>query len=198
MMRDDSVLAAILPEGTRFDRFNATLPLAAADDAILRLAALVDIDRTSAKTVAGRLRLSNAEGKRLEGLAAPWPLDPAGDDKAQKLAIYRLGAERFGDLVLLSAADGRLKPAALRRLADPGLPAPRRRRDRTRHTAGSTGRSPAHCGPPLVGRARVRRRPRRLPRAARANRRKADGQRAGKGLIMGTPNRSKSRTLRVT
>jgi poly(A) polymerase len=118
LMQDDRVLPTILPEATRIDRLTALLPLAAADDVILRLAALIEIDRAEAKAVARRLRLSAAEAKRLEGLAAPWPLDPSGDPRAQRLALYRLGRERYGDLILLLAAEGRLKPAALRKLSE--------------------------------------------------------------------------------
>jgi poly(A) polymerase len=118
MMQQDGVLAATLPEATRIDRLERSLPLAAADDAILRLAALVEISRTGAKSVAERLRLSTAEAKRLAGLAMPWPLDPAGDAKAQRLALYRCGQERYGDLALLLAADGTLKPSDLRKLLD--------------------------------------------------------------------------------
>jgi poly(A) polymerase len=118
MMRDDRVLAALLPEATRLDRLAALLPLAAADDAILHLAALLDVDAAGAKAVAARLRLSTGETKRLAGLAIPWPLDPQADLKARRLALYRLGEERYGDLALLLAADGGLKPATLRRLLD--------------------------------------------------------------------------------
>ena len=118
MMRDDGVLTALLPEATRLDRLAALLPLAAADDAILRLAALLEVDAAGAKAVAARLRLSTAEAKRLAGLAAPRPLDPQADPKAWRLALYRLGEERYGDLALLLAADGRLKPATLRRMLD--------------------------------------------------------------------------------
>jgi poly(A) polymerase len=118
LMRDDRVLTALLPEATRLDRLAALLPIAAADDAILHLAALLDVDAAGAKAVAARLRLSAAETKRLAGLAAPWPLDPKADPKARRLALYRLGEERYGDLALLLAADGGLKPASLRRLLD--------------------------------------------------------------------------------
>lgn len=118
MMQENGVLAAILPEATRPDRLDALLPLAAADDGLLRLAALIEVDRAAAGATAERLRLSTAERKRLIGLALPWPLDPAADAKAQRLALYRCGQERYGDVALLLAADGRLKPSALRRLLD--------------------------------------------------------------------------------
>jgi poly(A) polymerase len=118
MMRDDGVLATILPEATRIDRLDALLPLAAADDGILRLAALVEVDRARASSVAERLRLPAAEKKRLAGLALPWLVDPTADARAQRLALYRCGQERYGDLTLLLAADGKLKPSGLCKLLD--------------------------------------------------------------------------------
>src|SRR5262249_47250722 len=43
---------------------------------------------------------------RLHALAAPlWPLDLAGDPRAQRRALYHLGANRYRDLVLLRAAE---------------------------------------------------------------------------------------------
>jgi poly(A) polymerase len=52
------------------------------------------------------LRFSNTWRDRLHGLAPPWPLDPRGDVRAQRRALYRLGAERYRDLALLQAAQG--------------------------------------------------------------------------------------------
>ena len=118
MMRDDGVLTAILPEATRIDRLEAMLPLAAADDVILRLAAVVEVDRAGVKALAERLRLSTADAKRLADLAAPWPIDPAGNAEAQRLSLYRCGPERYGDLALLLAADGKLKETALKKLIE--------------------------------------------------------------------------------
>jgi poly(A) polymerase len=65
--------------------------------------------------LADRLRLSNAERDRLAGLAPPWPFDPSGDRRAQRLALYRLGAGRYRDIALLLAADGAMDQP---RLAD--------------------------------------------------------------------------------
>ncbi|HKS90162.1 MAG TPA: CCA tRNA nucleotidyltransferase, partial [Stellaceae bacterium] len=39
--------------------------------------------------------------------------DPAGDPKAQRLALYRLGRERYRDLALLFAAGGGMTKARL-------------------------------------------------------------------------------------
>ena len=129
MMAEDGVLAAILPEGTRLDRLERLVALEAptlprlrrgspppppagdgwgggSPEPIRRLAALVQVDVAGALAVADRLRLSSAECERLVGLAPPWPLDPAGDERAQRHALYRLGAERYRDLALLIAAEG--------------------------------------------------------------------------------------------
>ncbi|HWB48168.1 MAG TPA: CCA tRNA nucleotidyltransferase [Stellaceae bacterium] len=144
LMRDDGVLAAILPEATRIDRLERLIPLEAptptlprrrgretapppppagegrgggeAGDSILRLAALIDTDASGAVAMAQRLRLSVAQQRRLAGLAKPWPLDPAGDAHAQRRALYRLGRERCRDLARLLAADGDIAAAQLKTL----------------------------------------------------------------------------------
>ena len=135
MMREDGVLAAILPEARRLDRLErliaiearlpASLPGSAggegtardggggSPDALRRLACMVEIDPDGAAAMAERLRLSNARRARLAGLAPPWPLDTAGDDRQQRLALYRLGAERYRDVALLLAAEGRLDEVRL-------------------------------------------------------------------------------------
>lgn len=116
LMQKDGVLAAILSEATRIDRLEKLFPLS--DDSLLRLAALIDVDPDAARAVAERLRLSNAERDRLTGLANPWPLDPDGGPKAQRLALYRLGLERYGDLARLAAADGQISRTRLGELVD--------------------------------------------------------------------------------
>lgn len=88
-----------------------------ATDPLLRLAALVEVDKAGATALASRLRLSNAERDRLAGLASPWP-DLGGDPKAQRLSLYRLGKERHRDLALLSAAASRIAPPRLRDLLE--------------------------------------------------------------------------------
>jgi poly(A) polymerase len=113
MMNEDGVLATILPEATRLDRFAAIArPLGGSErpfpDIPLRLAALIDIDRAGAIAVAERLRLSADDRNRLADLAKPWPLAPDARDKAQRRAVYRLGRERYCDLALLLLAEERL------------------------------------------------------------------------------------------
>ena len=107
MMEEDGVLSVILPEGRRLGRLRQMISIEPQPDPLRRLAALIDVDNGGAISVAERLRLSNASRERLLGLAAPWQLiDPQGDASAQRRAVYWLGAARYRDLVLLSAADG--------------------------------------------------------------------------------------------
>ena len=108
MMEEDGVLAAIVPEAARVDRLHRLGGLEPKPDPLRRLAALIEVDAAGAAALAERLRLSNEQRDRLAGLAPPWPLDPAGDARAQRLALYQLGAERYRDLALLLAADGAL------------------------------------------------------------------------------------------
>jgi len=82
-------------------------------DPIRRLAAFVHIDAGEALALAERLRLSSIERDRLVALAPPWPLDPTRDARAQRHALYRLGAERYRDLALLIAAEGGMDRARL-------------------------------------------------------------------------------------
>jgi poly(A) polymerase len=112
MMIEDGVLGVILSEASQVDSLNQPDVLLGP---ILRLAALINVDRDGARVVGERLRLSNADRNRLVGLAKPLPLDPDGDPKAQRLALYRLGPERYRDLLRLATADGRI---ALRRLKE--------------------------------------------------------------------------------
>ena len=116
MMAEDGVLAAIVPEATRLDRLQRLVALEPAPDPLRRLAALIETDAAGAVAFAERLRLSNEQRDRLAGLVQPWPLDPAGDARAQRLALYRLGAERYRDLALLLAADGAISEPRLSQL----------------------------------------------------------------------------------
>ena len=110
LMRATGVLERVVPwpvSLARLERLVAVWPEA---DPLLRLAALV---RDGAPVAAGverlaeRLRLSNAEARRLELLLlAPLP-DPAAPLPAQRGAVYRLGAALYADLVRLAVAVGR-------------------------------------------------------------------------------------------
>jgi poly(A) polymerase len=116
MMQADGVLVVALPQARRIDRLQRLIAIEPAPDALRRLAALVAIDAEDGAALASRLRFSNAWRDRLVGLASPWPLDPAGDRRAQTRALYDLGAARYRDLALLLAADGAMTDARLAEL----------------------------------------------------------------------------------
>jgi len=116
MMAADAVLAAILPEATRLDRLARLIALEPVPDPPRRLAALVVVDGAGAAGLAERLRLPKSGRDRLVGLAPPWLIDPAASPRAQRRALYRLGAERYRDLALLVAADGGMSETRLTKL----------------------------------------------------------------------------------
>jgi poly(A) polymerase len=118
MMRQDGVLAVVLPEARRLDRLRQMIAIEERSDPLRRLAALVEVDREGAAALAQRLRLSNAWRDRLQSLARPWPLDPRGNNRAQRRALYRVGVERYRDLALLLAAEGALSTSRLAELVD--------------------------------------------------------------------------------
>jgi poly(A) polymerase len=103
LMKEDGVLAVILPEAPQLDQLAALVPLESAPDPIRRLAALIG---GSAEQVAERLRLSTGDRERLVLLETlPARIDLTGDEPAQHRALYRLGVDRYRDLVLLRAAE---------------------------------------------------------------------------------------------
>ncbi len=121
MMREDRVLAAILPEAFSLDRLAALVAVPVAPDPLRRLEALVRIepapdplrrlgalvatDAASAARAARRLKLTGAERNPLTGMAAPpWPVELHASEQAQRRALYHLGAPLFRDVVLLRAA----------------------------------------------------------------------------------------------
>ena len=72
-------------------------------DPLRRLAALV-AEPDAANAVAERLKLSNAEAKRLT-LALSTPAEAPVDPHARRVALYRAGSEPFTDARLLRAAE---------------------------------------------------------------------------------------------
>jgi poly(A) polymerase len=106
LMRDDGVLAVLLPEAGSLDRLAALVPLEPAPDALRRLAALVEGGSSAVTAIAARLKLSSAQRERLTQMAAPpWPVDLAADEPAQRRALYHLGSALYRDLALLRAAE---------------------------------------------------------------------------------------------
>lgn len=147
LMMGQGIMVHLLPEAMDTDRLERLIAverdLGVTPDPTRRLAAVLDSDRPGALRTAEALRLSNHERDRLLAMVeppvalAPAALTPAGDRKALRQALYRLGdAELFGDLLLIAAAihDGPLDLTALRRTtavaADlPGLKLPIAGRD---------------------------------------------------------------------
>jgi len=104
MMREDGVLAVVLPQAQGLDRLAALVALEPAPDPVRRLGALA---ASGANDAALRLKLRKSERDRLAAMAQPpWPVDLAADARAQARALHRLGAALYADLVLLRAAEG--------------------------------------------------------------------------------------------
>lgn len=108
LMEREGVLAHVLPEAEHLGRLAALTAIErrlGGTDALRRLAATLGASARTAEDVAERLRLSNAETERLIALAAPEsPVTATMDAKAQRRELYRLGAARYRDLVLLAWA----------------------------------------------------------------------------------------------
>ena len=116
MMQEDGVLAIILLEAQRLDRLRQMIAIEPEADPLRRLAALIEVDAAGAIAVAERLRFSNAWRDRLRGLAPPWAVDPRVNGRAQRRALYRLGAGRYSDIALLLAAEGAMSGERLTEL----------------------------------------------------------------------------------
>jgi tRNA nucleotidyltransferase/poly(A) polymerase len=88
-------------------------------DAVRRLGALAVAVTEDARRVATRLRLSNAETKALDSMGHRWWRLAGMDEARARRLIYRLGAERYRDRLLLAwaRAGGNTDPAHWRELA---------------------------------------------------------------------------------
>ena len=108
-MREIGVLYHLLPGAQKTALLTHLVKIVGSDtepDPIRRLAALVAAaENLVGKAVADRWRLSADDGARLTALTTPeFALVPDLDGHAQRRLIYRLGPERFRDLVLLAWA----------------------------------------------------------------------------------------------
>lgn len=114
LMRQSGVLNAILPPArldtpvmSRLVELQTAVAAAggAEPDLWPRLALLLD-GNMGADAIANRLKLSNAQRLRLEGLLSLPAFDATilRDESAFRLALYRLGAERSRDGILLAAS----------------------------------------------------------------------------------------------
>lgn len=117
LMADHHVLEYVLPEAALRDRLAALTRLEAkrhvTPDAIRRLAAAMESDAAGARALAIRLRMATVDARRLETLVAP-SVRPRGgaDDTANRVALYRLGEDAYGDLTLIGAAGDAVGEAA--------------------------------------------------------------------------------------
>lgn len=109
------VLAAVLPEGAAPGRLAALVAAGAPEDALLRLAALLDGD---AAALAERLRLSGAERDRLLALRAAPAVPPGAGDDDLRRALADAPRDIVAGRVWLAGGDANL----LARIA--ALPAP--------------------------------------------------------------------------
>jgi poly(A) polymerase len=88
-------------------------------DAIRRLGALAVAVTEDARRVAIRLKLSNAETRALDSMGHRWWRLAGMDEKRARRSLYRLGAERYRDRLMLAwaRAGGTTDSAAWRELA---------------------------------------------------------------------------------
>ncbi|MBV9782842.1 MAG: CCA tRNA nucleotidyltransferase [Acidisphaera sp.] len=96
------VLDAVLPEGADPARLARLVARGAPADPLLRLAALLTGD---VETLAGRLRLSGEEQRRLHGLRVPAVPTPPTDDASLRRALADTPADMLSDRLWL-AGDG--------------------------------------------------------------------------------------------
>jgi poly(A) polymerase len=118
LMADEDILSHVLAEAENFPRLAALAEierdvLKRAPDALLRLGAALAGGRGASSAAAERLRLSNKERERLVAMAdadEPAPPSLSGCDLRRRL--YRQGAMRFADRLLLDWAEARARGAA--------------------------------------------------------------------------------------
>ena len=79
-----------------------TLGLAA--DPVRRLAALAVAIPEDAERLVQRLRLSNADARRLDSMAYRWRRWPSLDEAGARVRLYKLGVERYRDRMLMAFA----------------------------------------------------------------------------------------------
>jgi tRNA nucleotidyltransferase/poly(A) polymerase len=102
LMSEASVLASVLPQATRLDRLDRLVALGLAPDPLLRLGALL---AHGADDAALRLRLSNADARRLVEMCPPRALAADADARARRRALYAYEANRIRDSAALALAE---------------------------------------------------------------------------------------------
>ena len=113
LMRAYGVLEHILPEAGDVSRLRTMTWLdthairidSVKPDPVRRLAALLHTDRSGAEAVAGRMKMSNQEKRRLLALVGgPFPVNPDAGEPAIRKALRHMGPDLVRDLALLNWA----------------------------------------------------------------------------------------------
>ena len=107
LMAETGVLEVAVPSATDLARFAALVATErrrGEADPLLRLAALLPDDPAVGLKTAEALRLANADRDRLAAALTPAEVGPKVSDHAVRVALYRLGAQRFADRVKLAWA----------------------------------------------------------------------------------------------
>ena len=109
-MRQAGILSEVLPESEKWG-IDAIMPLVEAEsalgwpaDPLLRLMAIVPPDGKRVAAMARRLRLSNAEARRLKRWAAQSDLPESIDDAALRRMLYRADPQAVDDRLKLRLA----------------------------------------------------------------------------------------------
>jgi tRNA nucleotidyltransferase/poly(A) polymerase len=122
-MEDGGLLLAILGgvtyRGPFANMIAAERALGQKPDAILRLGALGVATTEDAKRLATRLRLTNGETRALDSMGHRWWRLAGMDEATARRRLYRLGAARYRDRLMLAwaRAGGDTDPAPWRELA---------------------------------------------------------------------------------
>ncbi len=107
-MADHNFLSQLLAGDADIDRFSKLVAIEKANglpasDAGLRLAALAVHNQTDPKRLTSRLRLSNAESRRLSAtLRTAGHIEQTMSEREEKIALYKQGEQTFRDRILLS------------------------------------------------------------------------------------------------
>jgi poly(A) polymerase len=111
-MAQAGLLAPLVGGAPRLSRLARLAALdAAAPDALLRLAALMQFVAEDGERLSRRLRLSRAEAKRLSAIGDGLPpISPGDGEAAAKRVLYRLGERAFRDRAALAWADSGASP----------------------------------------------------------------------------------------
>jgi poly(A) polymerase len=102
LMSEAGVLGVVLPTARRLEHLARLVEIEPQPDPLRRLGSLLD---RGADDVARRLRLSNAEARRLAEMSPPLTLAPDADARTRRSTLYAYEARRVGDAAWLALAD---------------------------------------------------------------------------------------------